>query len=264
MELENMLKMIVTSSVRYRVLLALSGGAKTLGEIHAQIGSTKSTISHALSDLLEEMLVAQDPETKRYRLTNIGRLVSIQLKNVSEALESIEKFKDFWLSHDLSGIPENLLLRVGDLKDSKLHRPTPEYIRLPHEVYMELIKTSDWIKGVSPILFSDYPDEFLGLAFREDVEIEIITTRSVYRKLIELSSPEAVEKVQRLENVRIYVIEENPRIAFTVTNNFLSLGLFFSDGTYDMMADLISTSERAKKWGIELFEYYRKKAERVM
>ncbi len=261
---ENVLKMIVTSSVRYRVLLALSEGPKTLGEIHSEVGSTKSTISHALSDLMEETLIVQDPETKKYKLTNLGYLIELQLKNMNDALEGIERFQDFWLSHDLSGIPAELLLRIGDLKDATLHTTTPEYLKLPHEVYMELVKTSEWIKGVSPILFSDYPEEFLKLASDREVDIEIITTRTVYNKLLELSPPEAVEVVRELPNVKLYVIDENPRVAFTVTNNFLSLGLFLPNGSYDMMNDLIGTTERAKKWGLELFEYYRRKSERVI
>ena len=261
---DNVLKMLMASSVRYKVLLALSEGPKTLGEIHEIVGSTKSTISHALGDLMDERLISQDPDTKEYRLTNLGYMVFLQMRNVTEALETIRKFEDFWLTHDLSGIPEELLIQIGDLKDSELHTTTPEYLKLPHEVYMELIKTSKWIRGVSPILFSDYPEEFLNLAFGEEVDIEIITTTAVYRRLVDVSSPEAVEKVRNLPNVRLYVIDENPRVAFTVTDNFLSLGLFFPDGTYDMMTDLISTSERAKNWGIELFEHYKRRAKQVL
>ncbi|WP_461865207.1 helix-turn-helix transcriptional regulator [Thermococcus sp.] len=264
MNSENVLKMIVTSNVRYKVLLALSEGAKSLGEIQMQVGSTKSTISHALSDLEDENLITQDSETKKYKLTNVGRLIYLQIKHITSSLESIKRFEDFWLSHDLSGIPEELLVRIGDLKDSELHVTAPEYLKLPHEIYIELIKTSKWIKGVSPILFSDYPQEFLGLAFGKEVDIEIITTRSVYNKLIELSPQEAVEKVKNISNVKLYVVEENPKVAFTVTNNFLSLGLFLPDGTYDMMSDLISKSEKAKRWGIDLFEYYKKRAKRVI
>ncbi len=264
MNSENVLKMIVTSNVRYRVLLALSEGAKSLGEIQMQVGSTKSTISHALSDLEDEKLITQDSETKKYKLTNVGWLIYLQIKHVTSSLESIKRFEDFWLSHDLSGIPEELLIRIGDLKDSELHVTTPEHLKLPHEIYIELIKTSKWIKGVSPILFSDYPQEFLGLAFGKEVDIEIITTKSVYERLIKLSPPEAVEKVKNIPNVKLYVVEENPKVAFTVTNNFLSLGLFLPDGTYDMMSDLISKTEKAKKWGIDLFEYYKERAERVI
>ncbi|WP_457751349.1 helix-turn-helix transcriptional regulator [Thermococcus sp.] len=264
MNSENVLKMLMASNVRYKVLLALSEGPKTLGEIHSMVGSTKSTISHALSDLMDENLILQDPETKEYMLTNVGYLVFLQMRNITEALDTIKKFEEFWLTHDLSGIPEELLLQIGDLKDAEIHTTTPEYLKLPHDVYMGLIKTSKWIRGVSPILFADYPEEFLGLAFGEEVDIEIITTRTVYEKLVELSPPEAVERVKNLPNVKLYVIEENPKIAFTVTDNFLSLGLFLPNGTYDMMTDLISTSERARKWGIELFEHYKRDAKRVL
>ena len=260
---DNVLKMLIASNVRCKVLLALSEGPKTLGEIHKMVGSTKSTISHALGDLMDERLISQDPDTKEYQLTNLGYLVFLQMKNVMEAVETIRKFEDFWFAHDLGGIPDELLIQIGDLKDSELHTTTPEYLRLPHEVYMELIKTSKWIRGVSPILFSDYPEEFLNLAFGNEVDIEVITTTGVYEKLIEVSPPEAVERVQNLPNVRLYVIEEELRVAFTVTDNFLSLGLFFPDGTYDMMTDLISTSERARNWGLELFEHYKRRAKRV-
>ena len=261
---ENMLKMLMSSGIKYRIVVALSGGPRSLGELHGMVGSTKSTISHALSDLMDENLVFQDPENKKYGLTNIGYLVYLQIRNVTEALETIRKFEDFWLNHDLSGIPSELLLQIGDLKDCELHVTTPDYLRLPHEVYMELIKTSKWIRGVSPILFSDYPGEFLDLAFGKDVDIEIITTKKVYKRLIELARPEEVERVRDLPNVRLYVIEEDPKVAFTVTDNFLSLGLFFPNGTYDMMTDMMGRSERAKKWGLELFEYYKRNSERVL
>ena len=264
MNAENVLKMVVTSGVRRKVLLALLDGPKTLGEIHAYVSSTKSTISHALSDLASEMLITQNPETKKYALTNTGYIVSIQVKNILGAMENIKKFEEFWLSHDLSGIPEELLMRLGDLRNAELHKTTPEYLRLPHERYMELIRTSRWIKGVSPILFTDYSEEFLQLSLGGEVDIEIITTKTVYDKLIEVSPPDAVSRVKRLPNVRLYVMDENPKVAFTVTDNFLSLGLFLPNGTYDMMSDLISTSEAAKKWGVALFEYYKTKAKRVV
>ncbi|WP_297535531.1 winged helix-turn-helix domain-containing protein [Thermococcus sp.] len=264
MNTDNVLKMILTSNVRYRVLLAISERPKTLGEIHEEVGSTKSTISHALSDLMEEKLITQDPETKKYYLTNLGLLVSGQIRSMIDALEVIKSFEDFWLAHDLSGIPEPLLLRIGDLKGAKIHRVTPESLRPPHQVFMELLKTSEWVKGVSPILFTDYPREFMSLALEKGVDIEIITTPKVYEKLIEMSEPEVVGLVKEAPNVRLYIIEENPKVAFTVTNNFLSLGLFFPNGTYDMTSDIIATTERAKRWGIELFEHYKKNAKRVL
>ncbi|WP_457743032.1 helix-turn-helix transcriptional regulator [Thermococcus sp.] len=264
MNTENVLKMILTSNVRYRVLLAISERPKTLGEIHEEVGSTKSTISHALSDLMEEKLITQDPETKKYYLTNLGVLVSAQIRNMVDALEVIKSFEDFWLVHDLSGIPETLLLRIGELKGAKIHRVTPESLRPPHQIFMELLKTSEWIKGVSPILFTDYPQKFMTLAFEKGVDIEIIITPRVYEKLLEISEYEIIELVREAPNIRLYTIERTPKVAFTVTNNFLSLGLFFPDGTYDMTSDIIATTEHAKRWGIELFEYYKKNAKRIM
>lgn len=54
----------------------------------------------------------------------------------------------------------------------------------------------------------------------------------------------------------IFLAEDDVKVAFTVTDTFLSLGLFKPDGIYDTTLDLINTEERAIRWGIELFEYY--------
>ncbi|AIF69789.1 hypothetical protein PAP_06985 [Palaeococcus pacificus DY20341] len=264
MDVGKMLKLIVSSTLRHKILFALSSGPKALGELQKIIGSTKSSISHSLNDLEEENLITQDPDTKKYMLTNTGYLTYLQMARLVDTLETVKNFEEFWLNHDLSGIPVEFLERIGDLKDSQLYITPPEHLTLPHEAYMKLVKTSKWIKGVSPILFSDYPKAFMELASTKNVDIEIITTRAVYEKLIELAPPEAVELVKDLPNVKIYILEENPKVAFTVTNNFLSFGLFFPDGRYDMMADLISNSEKARKWGIALFQYYKEKAKRVL
>ena len=63
--------------------------------------------------------------------------------------------------------------------------------------------------------------------------------------------------------MKIYLIDEL-KIAFTVTDTFLSLGLFTLDGRYDVTMDLVSEDKKALKWGLDLFEYFRKKSRRVI
>jgi predicted transcriptional regulator len=46
------------------------------------------------------------------------------------------------------------------------------------------------------------------------------------------------------------------RTAFTVTDKFLSLGLYRTDGKYDFGTDLVSDDPAAIEWGNALFEYY--------
>ena len=49
-------------------------------------------------------------------------------------------------------------------------------------------------------------------------------------------------------------LNEDIRVALTVTDKTLSLGLFTSEGDYDDNMDLISTSPNAIRWGADLFQ----------
>ena len=63
--------------------------------------------------------------------------------------------------------------------------------------------------------------------------------------------------------LRLYMMKEDKKIGLTVTNEFLSLGLFNLDGSYDWNKDLISSNQKAIAWGHELFKYYAKNSKSV-
>ena len=54
------------------------------------------------------------------------------------------------------------------------------------------------------------------------------------------------------------VADENIRVGLTVTDTYLSLGLYNNDGvTYDTTTDLFSFDQMAVKWGERMFKYYK-------
>ena len=59
--------------------------------------------------------------------------------------------------------------------------------------------------------------------------------------------------------VKFWVIPE-VKIAFTVTDKYLSLGLFLEQGDYDNSKDLISDDYDAVTWGNQLFKYHKNQA----
>jgi predicted transcriptional regulator len=65
------------------------------------------------------------------------------------------------------------------------------------------------------------------------------------------------------DKVKFWVIPEDVKIAFTVTNKHLSLGLFHQKGHYDTTKDLISDDQGAVAWGNQLFEYYRDQSQKL-
>jgi len=65
------------------------------------------------------------------------------------------------------------------------------------------------------------------------------------------------EFLSRYELFKLYIISDDLKVAFTVTDRFLSLGLYRLDGTYDAGNDLICIGKDAIAWGFDLFEYYK-------
>ena len=70
-----------------------------------------------------------------------------------------------------------------------------------------------------------------------------------------------LENYISMDNLKIWQIDNDVKIAFTVTDKFLSLGLFSSTGEYDSTKDLVSDDPDALAWGNRLFDYYKAKSE---
>jgi predicted transcriptional regulator len=85
----------------------------------------------------------------------------------------------------------------------------------------------------------------------------------VLDKTLELTNVNELKQALK-QNLKLRVIEQNPKIAFTVTDYFLSVGLFRYDGMYDMANDLLSYNEEALDWGNKLFDYYTSLSEPVV
>jgi len=222
------------------------------------LGVSSTTAIHALRELEKENIIFQD-ESRRYGLTRIGYVIGLKLSDFIDAVEVLKKHEDFWLTHDLSGIPPHLLEKIGCLSNSDVVKIDALDIIKTHTTYIRTLKTAKWIKGVSPIFSPDYPRIFEDLITKHTFT-QLVLTESVLKKVIDTVGLENLKYQVSKGYLEIFVIEEEVKVAFTVTNFFLSIGLFKPDGVYDTTLDLINTEERAVRWGIELFEYYQKKA----
>ncbi|MBO8173864.1 MAG: winged helix-turn-helix domain-containing protein [Thermococcus sp.] len=263
MNAENLLKLIISSDLRRRLILSLGTGPKILKDLQLELNSTPSSILHALKLLENKNIVHQHEGTKEYKLTTLGYLIYIQLKNIIDSFDVITKFESFWLSHDVNSVPEEFLRTLGDLRNSKLIIASPDELKSPHEVYLELIKNAKWVRAISSVVFEDYSNAFLELAFKK-ADIEAVLPEKTFEMLLKMLDPEEVKALKELPNMHIYTLEWNPRVSFTVTDSVLSFGLLFPDGRYDMTMDLVSYDPKARKWALDLFHYYKQFAKRVI
>jgi predicted transcriptional regulator len=210
-------------------------------------------VIHALRELEKEHLTSQDSR-RNYELTNIGKIVALQLENFVRTVNAITQFSKFWLEHDLSGIPEDSLRNIGCLQESQVLTSVPTDIFNAFSTFVTLLEDAKVIRGVAPVFAPDLLDVYAELAAK-GIQIELVVTREVLENMLELADRSPL-KDQLKANLRLFVIEQNPKTVFTVTDYFFMVGLFRLDGSYDYSDQLLSYSTEGTGWGRELFDHY--------
>lgn len=249
---EAQIKAFTRSSIRAKVFLCLRDGPKTARDLENLIGSRISTILHSVSDMEDADLVMRT--SNGYALTNIGKIQAILLDDLVNCIVALNEHKDFWQSHDISGIPPNLQKKIGMLTESEVLKGDPMAILRTQEYFISELKLAKQIYGVSPIITPGYA-EAIALAVEGGSQVNLILTNEI----LDLVITENIDVLQSLltsEGFRLFCIEDGITVAFTVTDRILSLGLFWKGGGYDATSDINCKGEGALLWGRELFDYY--------
>ena len=173
-------------------------------------------------------------------------------KEYRSVTEVIESFKDFWLTHDINGIPPQFLRTIGALRNAQLIKSGGMDLQKVHENFMAMLASSKSIKGISPIFHPDYISTFKSL-LGQGCTIDLIVTNDVLAKTMAVTEAEALQEYLMQGKIRVF-LNDNLRFALTVTDNNLSLGLFNLAGEYDYSNDLVCGGKEGVEWGNRLFE----------
>jgi predicted transcriptional regulator len=237
------------SELKVAILASLLDGGKSLSELRSLLNTRETTILHILKGFENMSLTAKSHGV--YGLTSLGLIEANIAKECCAAADVVGDFRDFWLNHDVSGIPVCFMLRLGELKDSIVVRAESSEIGKVHETFMQVLLSSKKVQGLSPIFHPDYVSAFRSL-LNQGNPVDLVLTSDVLDKTLGSADSKLLEQYILNEQLRIFVAGDL-RIALTVTENSFSLGLFGLDGKYDYSTDLVSLSPRAVAWGEELF-----------
>ena len=246
------LKFFTTSGVRVKLLISLNREKMTMDQLRSEFGYRTSTILPVLAELKSKELIYQ--EDRYYDVTRFGRLISSKLIDFIETLFMFKTQEQFWKDHETYVIPELFFRNIGSLIRSQIVEASPEDIFEVHRHFLELLEGCKVINGVSPFLHPELPDMFRMFAEREAV-VRLVVTAPVLELMRERHEA-VLQRFKAMQNFRLRVIEDDVRVAFTVTEKTVSLGFFRPDGTYDYNTDLVSDDLNAIGWGNALFEYY--------
>ncbi|MEN6291232.1 MAG: transcriptional regulator FilR1 domain-containing protein [Methanobacterium sp.] len=254
----DLLKFLTSSNVRTGILLSLNESPKNLSDLKQELDLESSTLIHGTNKLEKRDFIFKDGEN--YNLSQTGKIFALKLVNLIKTVETVKSQEKLWSDHKIEGIPEDLLLKIGDLNDSTIVEAESTHLTKVLDYFTQLLISSKIIKGVSPI-FHPYLPKAVESAVSNGAHVQIIVTEDIL-EVLNKSNPEILTKVPN--NFELYVIREEVREAFTVTENCISFGLFNKNGMYDFNIDLHSESKEAIEWTKKLFEYYLKRSERII
>ncbi len=252
------LKFFTASDVRTKIIIVLNNGLKNLGDLKEETNLNSSTILHGMNQLEEKNLILK--QSGGYSLSQTGKIVALNIISLIKASTSLGELEKIFLKHEIEAIPEYLLENIGSLKNAIVVESTPTDVMKPHAVHAELLSKAKEIKYISSVLLPQKIEMFEDLL--ENSSLQLMVTPEILDKWIEIKGRENLKKALEEKDFKLWKID-NARMSFTVSDKFIALGLFSTDGIYDLHKYLIGEDDEAIKWGNCLFEYYLKKAKEV-
>lgn len=262
-EVKDNLEFQSTSSIRTKIMISLSEGPKKTKELEKSIGISYYTTLHGINKLEKQNLILI--HGNYCYLSKVGRESVSNLIDMIKTLIVLKNNRKLLLNHDIESIPYDLLMEIGDLSDSKLIESENEDISKTHRIHSQIVLNAKKISGVSPIFYSDYIETFMPL-LKKNINIELVLTENILKKTVDALDKEYLEEFKTLiskNHLRIWELKENIKVAFTVTDKAMTLGLFSKKGMYDSTKILVSDHEDALVWGNKLFKHYLKRAQKV-
>jgi predicted transcriptional regulator len=247
-----LLSILTFSDKRKDILFLLEESPKTLSDIKDYFDVRSPEILPRLKEMeAANMITRQDGF---YKLTSLGKVSAIHFRPFLDTLTAIESNEEFWREHDISSVPDTLLSRIQELKDCRIVKNEHDHIYDSHKSFLDNVLSSTRFMGFASIFLPNFPIMFLELA-RRNIPVSIIVTPNVFFKVKNEYCTE-IEEFINLKNTSFHVYD-NARISFAVTDRFLSLALFFKNGTFDPRCDLVGLDSSSIRWGEDLFKHFK-------
>lgn len=224
---------------RLTLLTAISERKERLTALSKLINASAQECSRHLARLSGSGLITKDSEGL-YEMTTLGKAL---LKLIT-GMRFLLTHKDYFLSHDLTFLPEAFVERIGELSGGT---------RVNHvSSVLELIKST--ISGGREYvwLISDQPIVVGGPVgtgfFSRDVPVRLIGEKGANHKILE----ETRSALRKAEVITL------PEVRIAMAINESSAGICFPgpNGKIDFGAGFVGKSEEFRGWCTDLFGYY--------
>lgn len=249
---------LCSSVCRLEILQSLHRSESSSRELEDMTNYEGSTVRRNLKVLMDLGIVERSDST--YRLQDNARFLLAPLMDTLSSFETYGTGPAFWENHDLSPLPEPYKRKFGALKEGNVLEGATSQPRRAIDTYCELVATSSFVKGVSPSVIPEFVETYDDVV-QSGTGVELILTRDV-RNALERYYGEEFRRALNSDNFKLLLVED-VNFGLTVTDSFITLTLYRTDGTYDVDNYYLAETEEARKWGEDLYTHVKERAEEV-
>jgi predicted transcriptional regulator len=252
----NLLKFVVTSELRLKLLFSLYESSKTIKELESEFNRKPGNISRGLNELRSCKLIQKFPN-KLYALSSIGFLLAKNLEHLMFTFKSIDSKGEFLENHSIKTIPNKFLKELSIFNGATVIKSTITEFAKPINVYLENIKNSTYICIILPVFSKIFMDTIAEALINHDGYLDIITTKNIYDLVAKSDSDHVIKALIRDKKINFYIVDDLPNIFFTVSDVFASLFLFFDDVVFDNSEMLLLEDKSELNDAYRFYRYFK-------
>lgn len=245
---------ILTSEIRLDLLLNLYDESKVLDEIKSELNKKPGNILRSLNELIDRKLVVKSD--KRYSLSSTGYLLAMNIINLFDNWNSIDKHFDFWQKHSINSFTSKFIKRINIWENAELIESNTIEFDKTFRVYFENLHESKEISMILPIFSKMYIDVVLESLIKNDATLKIITNNSILDLIYENDSNNIFNSLIEEHKIQIILADYNLEMFFTSCDNFSSLFLFYDKMLFDDSEMLLIKDEENIKNAKNMFSYF--------
>lgn len=258
---QKLIHSLYNSRLKIQILLTLLNHNASLSGLRDVTGSTSQALIPKIRSLESQGLI--EAENYEYRLTPLGGVVAQNVEGFVRLMGGIDQHHTFFTDHDLSDLPESFLLCIGDLYNAEPKQDTTTDMFYVYSHYLEILKDAEYIHGISSVA-SPGLARFIAEKVVTGIPVELVVNHEVVALLTTEPYATNMKGLAVYPNFSVWVTGQKLRVGLTVTDKYLSLGLFKKDtNLYDSSSDLFSSDPGAVRWGENLFRFYKERSTKL-
>lgn len=253
----NLLKFVVTSELRLKLLFSLYESSKTIKELESEFNRKPGSISRGLNELKSCKLIQKFPN-KLYAVSSIGFLLAKNLEHLMYTMESIDLNGEFLENHSIKTISNKFLKELSFFNGATLVKSTITEFAKPINVYLDNIKNSTYICIILPVFSKIFMDAVSEALINHDGYLDVITTKNIYDLVAKSDSDNIIKALLRDKKINFFIVDDLPNLFFTVSDVFASLFLFFDDVVFDNSEMLLLKDKSDLNDAYRFYRYFKK------